>query len=130
MTTTSTFAWLDFSERDRRRALEIVDLLKEDGTQDELGIGVIRDAFADSLFPGTSTIQTRLRYFLFIPWVYRELERRHVTADHFAAEAWKLEMQIRDALLDAFQTDTFQFGRHFRLDLLQWFRLAVQDFVE
>lgn len=41
----------------------------EPGTLDELGIGSIRDTFSDELFPGTSTIQTRARYFLFVPWI-------------------------------------------------------------
>lgn len=52
--------------------LEVVDLFKEEGTVDELGIGSIRDAFADALFPGTSVLQTRLRYVLFIPWLMQE----------------------------------------------------------
>ena len=38
-------------------------------SRDELGLGAIRASFADALFPGTSTIQTRLRYMLFVPWV-------------------------------------------------------------
>jgi len=62
---------MDYSDRDRRRVLEVIDLFREEDTRDELGIGVIRDAFADRLFPGTSTIQTRVRYFLFIPWVFQ-----------------------------------------------------------
>jgi len=32
--------------------------------------------FSDLLVPGTSTIQTRARYFLFVPWIYRNVERR------------------------------------------------------
>jgi hypothetical protein len=36
--------------------LEVVDLFKEEGTVDELGIGSIRDARADSLFAGTSVL--------------------------------------------------------------------------
>ncbi len=51
---TSTFGWLDTDSEQRRRMLEVVDLFKEEGTVDELGIGSIRDALADSLFPGTS----------------------------------------------------------------------------
>ena len=101
---TSTLSWIDYDAGERDRVQRVLQLFREKDTRDELGLGGIRDAFADSLFPGTSTIQTRLRYFLFIPWVYRELERRHVTTDHFAAEAWKLEMQIRDALLEAEDT--------------------------
>ena len=48
--------------------------LNEPGTLDELGIGPIRDTIADTLFPGTSTIQTRARYFLFIPWILQKAE--------------------------------------------------------
>lgn len=70
----SKLAWLDFSERERRQALDVIDLFQEEDTRDELGIGVIRDAFADHFFPGTSTIQTRLRYFLFVPWILQQLE--------------------------------------------------------
>jgi hypothetical protein len=77
--------WLAFSERERQQALELARSLQQRESRDELGIGSIRDAFADLLFPGTSTLQTRARYFLFIPWSYlaeaprglpRELPRR------------------------------------------------------
>ena len=56
---TSAFGWLDHSEQQRRQMLEIVNLFREKGTLDELGIGVIRDGFSDHFFPGTSTLQTR-----------------------------------------------------------------------
>ena len=49
-------------------------LFGEHDTRDELGIGSVRDAFADTLFPGTSTITTRARYFLLVPWTYQRLE--------------------------------------------------------
>lgn len=59
--------------RHRQRATsedaEVVDLFKEEGTVDELGIGSIRNALAVALFPGTSVLQTRLRYVPFIPWL-------------------------------------------------------------
>ena len=64
----SRFAWLDHSESDRRNALDVVDLFCEQDTRDELGYGTVRDALADSLFPGISTIQTRAKYLLFIPY--------------------------------------------------------------
>ena len=71
----SAFFWLDYSERERRKMLDVVDLFREHDTRDELGIGSVRDAFADMLFPGTSTIMTRARYFLLVPWAYQRLER-------------------------------------------------------
>ena len=64
---------------------------------DELGIGSVRDAFADLLFPGTSTIQTRARYFLLIPWLYRELEQRQA-AGTFADRARNAEISFIDVL--------------------------------
>src|SRR5262249_50757772 len=72
----SRLAWLDTSDRERRKALDVIDLLRQQERRDELGIGGVRDALADILSPGTSTIQTRTRYFLFIPWMYVDLEHK------------------------------------------------------
>ncbi|WP_295664429.1 DUF6361 family protein [uncultured Mucilaginibacter sp.] len=59
--------WIDFSEDHRNRVFSVIEMLNEGGTVDELGIGVMRDAIADYLFPGVSTIQTRPKYFILIP---------------------------------------------------------------
>ena len=75
MTTHSYIAWVDYSPAERERMRQALAMFKESDTRDELGLGSIRDALADLMFPGTSTIQTRLRYFLFIPWIYRDAER-------------------------------------------------------
>jgi len=95
----STFAWLDYSDRDRKRAMDIVDLFREEDTRDELGIGVIRDAIADRLFPGTSTIQTRVRYFLFIPWLFRGLNARDAAPDRFAQRIRQQQDRLRESLV-------------------------------
>jgi hypothetical protein len=94
----STFSWLDFSEQQRRQALDVLDLFREQDTRDELGIGTVRDALADLLFPGTSTIQTRARYFLLIPWTYLDLERRRVPASKIAERARAEEVKLINAL--------------------------------
>jgi hypothetical protein len=47
----STLTWLDFSDAERRRALQVVELLGRPETRDELGLAAIRDAFANALFP-------------------------------------------------------------------------------
>lgn len=69
-------AWLDYSQADQRRAREIVAMFSQRESRDELGLGGIRDALSDTLFPGTSVLLTRARYFLFVPWLFREGERR------------------------------------------------------
>ncbi len=63
--------WVDFSPEDRKRAIEALDSLRERGAVDELGIGAVRDAFADAFFPGTSTLQTRAKYFVLVPCAVR-----------------------------------------------------------
>jgi hypothetical protein len=95
----STFSWLDHSDQERRRVLEAIDRFKESDTRDELGVGSIRDAFADMFFPGTSVQQTRARYFLFVPWLYIEAERRRIPAAKIAAHVRKAEIALIDPLL-------------------------------
>ncbi|MFH1969512.1 MAG: DUF6361 family protein [Verrucomicrobiota bacterium] len=94
----STFTWLDYSEHERRKMLEVIHSFDEKGTRDELGIGMIRDGLADLLFPGTGTVQTRARYFLFIPWIYLELERKETPARELADQARKREIELIYAL--------------------------------
>ena len=73
-TVTSTLTWLDFSDAERRRALQVVELFALHETRDELGLGAIRDALSNGMFPGISTIQRRARYFLFVPWLFKTAE--------------------------------------------------------
>lgn len=72
----SSVAWLDVSAEEQRRAREFIALFTQPESRDELGIGQIRDAFSNTLFPGTSVIQTRARYFLYVPWIYLDGQRR------------------------------------------------------
>lgn len=72
----SKLAWLDYSEEEQRRARELVALFSQRESRDELGIGGVRDALSDALFPGTSVLLTRARYFLFVPWLFLEGSRR------------------------------------------------------
>lgn len=95
----SSFSWLDFSEKDRQKALEVIDLFRERDTVDELGIGTIRDAISNILLPATSVIHTRARYFFFVPWMYIAMEKKRVPAEKFAREARKREIALIEALL-------------------------------
>jgi Family of unknown function (DUF6361) len=100
---TSILAWLDHDEAERRRMQEVIELFREHDTVDELGIGSIRDAFSNLLFPGTSVLHTRARYFLFIPWIYLELERQKVPSAQIAARARRSEIRLINALIDGEQ---------------------------
>lgn len=78
--------------------LEVVNLFREKGTLDELGFGTIRDTFSERFFPGTSTIQTRVRYFLFIPWIYQKLESERVASAHVDQQARRWQAALARAL--------------------------------
>ena len=68
----SAIGWVDYSSAERERVSQVLSMLKEKGTLDELGIGQVRDAFADVLFPGFSTIQTRAKYFVTLGYIFQD----------------------------------------------------------
>ena len=96
----SSFTWLDYSEHERRKMLDVIDLFGDKTTRDELGRRGVRDAFADLLFPGTTTIQTVAKYFLFVPWMYIDLERKQVPSSKVAERARKFEIDLAKRLGD------------------------------
>lgn len=85
--------------------MEVVALFKQRDTRDELGLGSIRDAFAELFFPGTSTLQTRARYFLFVPWLYRTYEKRRVPSHKIAQRLWLDEARLIQELQAAGESD-------------------------
>jgi hypothetical protein len=68
----ATLGWIDFSPTHRDRVGSILDMLKPEGSIDELGLGTIRDGLANQMFPGISTIQTRAKYYFIIPYILHE----------------------------------------------------------
>lgn len=80
-----------------------MDLFGSEDSRDELGLGSIRDALADLLFPATSTIQTRLRYMLLAPWIYKKaLKDRPPAVRKDYARA--LEIRLIEALVRGGET--------------------------
>jgi Family of unknown function (DUF6361) len=101
----SSLGWIDFSSEHRDRVKTVLDMLATPGVVDELGIGVIRDAFADLLFPGISTIQTRAKYFLIIPRIVNDYvqlpdrKHRNVTMADYLSQR---EIQCRIRLVQKY----------------------------
>lgn len=90
----SELGWVDFSSEDRERVRHVMAMMRERGTLDELGIGQIRDAFADLLFPGISTIQTRAKYFITVPRILRDY---HELCSANKRKAPPIESYLKDA---------------------------------
>lgn len=78
----ATIGWIDFTTNDRNRIGSVLDLMRPEGMVDELGLGTIRDALANQLFPGISTIQTRAKYFFIVPYILSEYQSLKPTLQH------------------------------------------------
>lgn len=77
---------------------EIVNLFSERDSRDELGVGQIRDVLSDTLFPGTSTLLTRARYMLFIPWAFAAATKQGLDVDEIARRVDKNERNLISTL--------------------------------
>ncbi|WKU04464.1 DUF6361 family protein [Micromonospora sp. HUAS LYJ1] len=102
---TSRLSWLDTSREDQQRMRELLKLFSDTESRDELGIGQVRDAFSDLLFPGTSVLQNRARYLLIVPWCYQEAQKRGLRGDRLAARVDRNERKVIAALLRGEDTE-------------------------
>lgn len=96
-----TLTWLDLTSGDRSRMRRVLDLFNEPETIDEMGLATLRDGFSNALFPGTSTLQTRLRYVLFVPWIYKRIEAARTSSADVAAAGRRDETGLIEPLRDS-----------------------------
>ncbi len=68
----SAFGWTYISRQAVRHA-EAQMAENAQGVRDEIGFLGLHKGYADRLFPGTSVLQTRLRYIFFVPWMYQAI---------------------------------------------------------
>ena len=101
----SLFSWVDFSEDDRHRMMEILHLFRDREIREELGVGTVRDAFSEILFPGTSTLHTRAKYMLFIPWIFLKLEGNKTSSKKMEENSRWYEIRLIKSLLDAKESE-------------------------
>lgn len=81
----SQVAWLSFDQDQQERTQLLMAALSQQGTVDELGMGVLRDLIAGVLFPGHTVLHTRAKYLLFLPRDFRHLKGSTAEALHKAA---------------------------------------------
>jgi len=73
---TSSIGWIDFSSKDKDRVKRFMDMMGSEGVMDELGIGLVRDARSNELFPGFSTLYTRAKYFFITPYILLDRDNK------------------------------------------------------
>jgi len=96
----SIFSWVDFSDEDREKMVQIIRQLRQQDTIDELGIGSVRDSIANILFPGTTTIQTRAKYMLFVPWILKKMEKNRVPSENISQRVKREEIKLCNTSLE------------------------------
>lgn len=96
--TQSLISWIDFSDEDQKRARDYLRSLSE-GTLDELGFGVIRDAYSDLFFPATSTTMTRARYFILVPSIYLSVLEQGDYGASAKRKCDRMELALRRLLI-------------------------------
>ena len=90
--------WVDHDNEHEQSILRALGAARGHDARDELGLGTIRDSFADLFFPGLSTIQERVRYFLFVQWCC-EIAARQGYAEQIVEELRKSEIALIKTLL-------------------------------
>lgn len=104
--------WIDFSKTERNKILSVLDMLSQGETLDELGIAPVRDGFANLFFPGTSTVQTRAKYFFLVPYAIKHLEHSGETnSNKFLRELNEIERDCAQCLLDKNEKEGGIIGR-------------------
>ena len=94
-------SWIFQNDRDLENTRRLMAFFSEKRILDELGVGPISQSLADQLFPGISTVMTRLRYMLFIPWIYQMVEGAKVRSEKFGAKIEELEKRLIKPLSSA-----------------------------
>ena len=84
--------YIHSNREEQTRVMQVLKMTSESVALDELGIGRIRDAFADRMFPGISTLQKHMKYFSLMPQLYRKAtEKRYNRLSEVKAEIIRLE---------------------------------------
>ncbi|MFF2031089.1 DUF6361 family protein [Arthrobacter sp. NPDC058192] len=91
---TSLISWLDASTEENSRMRELVKLFGTPETTDDLGMGQLRDAISNSLFPGTSVLHLGARYMLLVPWAYQTAHRSTRNPDDLSKRSEESERQL------------------------------------
>ncbi|MBR5711815.1 MAG: hypothetical protein IKX40_13755 [Thermoguttaceae bacterium] len=110
-----SLGWLDNSQAEQDRIKTMLSLLQEKGALDEIGIGTIRDAFANLLFPGITTIQTRAKYLVLLLYLFQEADKeaRKAAEKKVSLSTQKLVRFIydsQDRLVDIFKANQLKTG--------------------
>lgn len=109
----SRIGWIDLSPLQRNRVKKFMDLMGMGGVQDELGVGMIRDAMSNRIFPGFSTLYTRAKYFFITPYILLDIDtkkkRKQTNTDYFK----KAEIEANKVVIEFYENNPDRMGESY-----------------
>ena len=92
--------FINFSTEEQLKMHQVMQAIQEHQAIDELGLGRIRDAFSNKLFPGISTLHNRAKYYAILPSLFLEAEKgTYKSANEVKAKVLNLEIKLTRQLL-------------------------------
>ncbi len=92
--------YINFSQEELAKKNKVLQMVREQTAIDELGFGRIRDAFANLMFPGMSTLQRRAKYFAVMPSLYYQAtQKNYSSARDVRAQILKWEINLTEMLV-------------------------------
>ena len=88
--------YVTFSTEEQQLVHNVLQQINQ-GAIDELGLGRIRDAFSDLMFPGMSTLHRKSKYFALLPALYNQLAQTNITDRKQISsliQKWEINMTI------------------------------------
>ena len=92
--------FINFSTEEQLKMHQVMQAIQEHQAIDELGLGRIRDAFSNKLFPGISTLHNRAKYYAILPSLFWEAEKgTYKSANEVRAKVLNPEIKLTRQLL-------------------------------
>ena len=98
--------FINFSQEELARKNKVLQMVRDQTAIDELGLGRIRDAFANMMFPGMSTLQRRAKYFAVMPSLfYQSTKKKYDNVRDVRAQIVKWEIRLTEMLVNGAEGD-------------------------
>ncbi len=98
--------FVNFSQEELARKNKVLQMVRDQTAIDELGFGRIRDAFANLMFPGMSTLQRRAKYFAVMPSLfYQATKKKYNNVRDVRAQIVKWEIRLTEMLINGAGND-------------------------
>lgn len=103
--------YINFGAEEKNNLYKVIQSIRDHHAIDELGIGRIRDAFSNKMFPGMSVLQNRAKYFVLLPALYLEAEKGHYkNPDEVQPRILDMEIRLTRQLLNGTPKPEDQYG--------------------